>query len=525
MIRALRPGFFSFHMMILLAYISGLPHRDDPYISMLPCGLCYMHSCLREAGFDSMLANFSGWTDNAIKRQLQKLKPSFLAISQWTHNRHKSMELARVARRLNPGCVIVMGGGHATFQPEAILQPGSPVDFVLMGEGEQTLLELAGYLTEGRAKFADVRGIAFRIGDTVVTTPPRVLLSDLDSLPFASRYLEYSIGVDQDVQAEFIVTARGCPSACTFCSSPAFWKRRVRYRSPENIVDEILSIRDRYGLIYFSMRDDTFTADRRRTIDICRLLIERRAHIMWNCQSRVTALDEEVLVWMKRAGCECVQIGVESGSPRVLTMLGKEITSVQVEHAAAAVRRAGISLSVYLISDVPGETEEDRVATIALMRRVRPDDGYVSPLAYYPGTRLFLDAIDKGRVSVDIFQKNRDPAVYASPQPVGASRKLLQSFGGIPVYGRELKRLKRLLGYCYVTNAMAGEYFRQQGEYAVAESEFREITERESDNPWGWFLLGELLAEQGRYDEAAECYRRVLERVPRHSLSLRALGR
>ena len=516
--------FFLYAMKILLAYISGVPNRDDPFISLLPSGLCYLQSNLREAGFDAWLANFSGYSSVDVLRQLKEQRPDVVVISQWTHNRHASLGLARAARRLNPKCLVILGGGHATFQYDKILRQGSPVDLVILGEGEATLLELARCLTDG-IDWLEVKGIAYRRNDTLVLTPSRPLLVDLNLLSFASLHLEYSVGVDCERQAGFIVTARGCPSDCTFCSSPGFWKRCVRFRSPENIVDEILFVRDQYGLIYFSIRDDTFTADRARAIAICRLLIERGAHIIWNCQSRVTALDEELLIWMKRAGCECVQLGVESGSPRILSQLGKAITPLQVERAASDIRKVGISLSIYLISDIPGETDSDRDATVALMRRIRPDDGYVSPLAYYPGTRLFNDALADGRIDASLFEKSSAAAVYVAEKPGNASRQLLRALAGRHAHNsRGFERQKRILGYCHTTNVLAGEYFRQHGDDVAAEREYREIIENESDNPWGWYLLAELLSEQGIHDRAEKCYRRVLACVPNHAPSRRALS-
>jgi anaerobic magnesium-protoporphyrin IX monomethyl ester cyclase len=512
-------------MTVLLAYISASRDRDDPHISLLPTGLCSLQACLREAGFDALLANFSAWSASRIEASLREIRPRILAISQWTHNRHASLELARVARRLDPACVIVMGGGHASFQYDEILRQGSVVDLVILGEGEATLLELAERLRDG-GDWSGLAGIAFRRGGRVEVTRQRELLADLDALPFASRYLEHSRGVDIPLQAEFMITARGCPSSCTFCSSPGFWRRRVRFRSPENMLEEILFIRQRYGLIYFSLRDDTFTADRRRALEFCRLLIRSRAHILWNCQSRVTSLDEELLGWMKRAGCECVQIGVESGSPRILSLLGKQISPPQVEAAAAAVKKVGISLSVYLISSIPGETADDLNASIALMKRIRPDDGYVSPLAYFPGTRLFQEAVSAGRVPATVFTASREAAVYAAGKPQRAPARLLRSLTGRPERdSRCFERQKRALGYCHTTNALAGEYFLRRGDPGAAEREFREIVAREPDNPWGWYLLGDLLAEQGNQRGAADCYRRVLKLVPNHGPSLAALGK
>lgn len=512
-------------MKILLAYISGAPDRNDQFVSLLPVGLCSILACLREAGFDALLANFSGWTEAAVRKQLTALKPDIAGISQWTHNRRASLDLARLIRRELPESTVIMGGGHATFRYQELLVQGSPLDMVVLGEGEATLLEIARLATTGRS-WKNVMGIAYRHGAEILVNAPRPPLADLDRLPFGSRYLEHTVGVDCELQSEFVITARGCPSACYFCSSPGFWNRKVRFRSPENIYNEIKYIKDKYGLIYYSLRDDTFTADRGRTIEFCRLLIEQKAYILWNCQSRVSAIDEELLTWMKRAGCECVQLGVESGSPRILSLLGKSLSPRQVEHAAAQIKKPGINLSVYLISDVPGETEDDIKQTMDLVRRIRPDDGYVSPLVYYPGTRLFEDAVAAGRVESDIFEKSPDIAVYAAGAPGSNSHRLLKSLAA--GYARRdaarFARQKQLLGYCYTTNVLAGEWHRQNGDFAAAGQEFREIIEKEPNNPWGWYLLGELYSETDEKKRAAHCYRKALAVLPNHGPSLAALG-
>src|SRR6185369_7261024 len=155
-------------MKIMLAYISGVPNRDDPYVSLLPTGLCSLNACLMEAGFDTRMANFSGWSETAIRQQLTILKPDVVGISQWTHNRHASRDLAALVRRVIPGCTIVMGGGHATFCYRELLGEGSPVDIVILGEGETALLDVVSRRADGRA-WGGIPGIAFkRNGDVVV---------------------------------------------------------------------------------------------------------------------------------------------------------------------------------------------------------------------------------------------------------------------------------------------------------------------------------------------------------------------
>lgn len=506
-------------MRILLAYQSGLTNRNDPYINLVPTGLCYLHACLLEAGYDSMLVNFSAWSSSRISQELLTLQPDFIGISQWTHNRHCSLDLARMCRDLLPQSTIVMGGAHATFCYEDILAENSPVDVVVLGEGESTLLELVA-LPSAETELQNIAGVAFRRNSTIVVTANRKNLEDLDRLPLPARYLERSVGCDLELQSEFIVTTRGCPSTCYFCSSPDFWGKRVRFRSPRAIVEEIRYIREKFGLIYFSIRDDTFTADRGRVLEFCSLLQKQEANILWNCQSRVNAIDEELVIAMKRAGCECIQLGVESGSPRILQQLGKKITPAQIELACRLIREVGINLSIYLISDVPGETSEDIRQTIELVRHIHPDDGYVSPLAYYPGTRLYKDAVTSGNTTPTVFAESRQAALYVASASGQPSASLLKELAkNRQIDPERFKAQKKRLGYCYTTNVIAAEWYRQQGEYGKAEGELLEITTLQPGNPWGWFLLGDLYSEMGRIKKAKEFYAKVLSIVPQHGPS------
>lgn len=511
-------------MKIILAYLSGLPDRSDPYISLLPVGLCSLQASLRSCGYDAVLANYSGWSEHKILQHLNDEKPLFVGISVWTHNRHASLALARMVKKALPGTLVFAGGAHATFRFKQLLQASdSPFDGVVLGEGEETVKELVSCVEAGRG-WKKVKGVAYCSGSEVLSTPPRLSMQQLDQLPFVSSFLEYSVGVDTELQAEFVLTSRGCPSACTFCSSPAFWSRKVRFRSPESIVDEITFIRDRYGLIYFSFRDDTFTVDRERTIEFCRLLTERKIGILWNCQSRVNVLDNELLLWMKRGGCECVQLGIESGSPRILQQLGKTITPEQVKRAADLIRSCGINLSVYLISDVPGEKEDDLQATFSLIRGIRPDDGYVSPLAYFPGTKLFEHDVATGIAGFDVFEDDPAAALFVAGKAENSKRILKALDRSRPIKNiKYFKQEKARNGYCFTANVLAGEWFRQNGDFDLAEAEFKEICVEDKEIAWGWFLLAELYREKGCAKEAAASYRKVIEIVPRHKPSLEYL--
>ncbi|GAM08005.1 putative methyltransferase [Geobacter sp. OR-1] len=519
-------------MHILLAYKSHREGADDPYTSLLPVGLLTINAVLREAGFSSLVANLSRIGREEIIRLLRSGAPSVVGLSQFTHNRFETLEMARLVKEVLPGCFVLLGGPHATCRWQEMLESSPCVDAVALGEAEMTMLELAGQLRSGGIDPSrPIPGLAFRGADgRVISGGQRPVVERLDEIPLPGRYIDNSIGVDPRQQLEFLITSRGCPSACSFCSSPRFWGRRLRFRSPGSMIEEIRYLRDRYGLIYFSIRDDTFTADRKRVLEFCRLLLEQRIFVLWNCQSRVNALDSEMLGWMKRAGCECIQLGVESGSQKVLECLGKKITPAESETAAILIRDVGIRLSVYLISGTIPETDEDITATCRLIESMRPSDGQVSPLVYYPGTALFEEGVKRFGVAPDLFERDRSPSfpVRADHNVAKTTRRLLKSLesvaGRTQFIDSDYRGHKKLLGYCHTTNLMAGEYLAACGNELGAEREYREIVMSEPDNPWGWLALGEFYGDCGRIDDSIAAFLRLSELVPSHEPAFRALG-
>jgi radical SAM superfamily enzyme YgiQ (UPF0313 family) len=296
------------------------------------------------------------------------------------------------------------------------------------------------------------------------------------------------------------------------------------------MVDEVRYLRDRFGLIYFSIRDDTFTADKGRVIDFCRLLLEERIYILWNCQSRVTAVDQEMLCWMKRAGCECVQYGVESGSAAVLKTLGKRITANQAMAAARATREAGLNLSVYLITGVPGEGVEELQATLHLIERLKPHDGQVSPLAYYPGTALFEEEVKAGGIPPDLFESAEGEAFYVRNDPFVARSKaaIIAQLGKTvrksTYTAKDFAAQHEFLGYCHASNIMAGEMYEERGEVAAALREYQQIISREPENPWGWLAAGELYLTMGAADKADQAFRKLLRLVPANLAAKEAMA-
>lgn len=505
-------------MKILLTYSDG-SRKADFYQRLLPVGLGSMAAVLQRAGFTARVANFSedSWPD--VESFLTAEQPDIVGISVFTHNREAAQQIAAIAKRCRPGCWVICGGPHASHAVEELLAwPG--VDAVVVGEGEETLLELARLRKSSPSGSpGSLPGVAAHQGKFI----PRQLVSDLDALPFSWQGLRESHGVDIRTQAEFIITSRGCPAACTFCSSPAFWGRRVRFRSADSVIMELQSLRQSLGLIYLSLRDDTFTADRRRVLEICRRIRDERLYYLWNCQSRVTSVDPELLAALKLAGCETIQFGIESGSPRVLKALGKKIEPEQIKCAISAARAVGLQVSIYLMTGIPGENEGDLQQTVKLIEEVLPHDGQVSPLVYYPGTAVFQKAVADGLLAPEYFSRNPSGtacAVRSDSFVQAAQRKILKALataGKLAAYSeRDYRAQRKLLGYCHATNLQAGQTAQDGEQWDLARHEFREITVREPENPWGWLSLAELEADLGNLHEAALLYQETHRLVPKN---------
>jgi anaerobic magnesium-protoporphyrin IX monomethyl ester cyclase len=326
-----------------------------------------------------------------------------------------------------------------------------------------------------------------------------VIVSSPDDLPAPGYFSGKFIGGNPADQLQFIITSRGCPCTCVFCSSPAFWQRTVRYRSPGSIFNEILYLYKKYGIQYFSIRDDNFTMKKDRVLEFCRLLRESRMYIMWNCQARVDTVDEEMLVAMKQAGLEHIQYGVESGSSKMLGQYAKHITLRQIEAAAAMTRRAGVYLSIYLMTGMEKESQRDTDETKALIRKILPSDGIVSPVALYPGTRLYEQTREKGLVSDEIWFDKKDAGIFL--------RKDLQVQQWMAELLLELERIRKKSAYreeafalhrevagadCWVTEILEGDYFAEKKKIREAEKSYQRVIERHPQNPWGFSRIARL---------------------------------
>jgi radical SAM superfamily enzyme YgiQ (UPF0313 family) len=529
-------------MKIFLAYKCHDLGKMEFYSRFTPLGLGYINALLRREGFDSTLVNMSEWSWRRVARFLRTERPDILGLSVFTFNRHEAMRMASLARRTNPWCLIVVGGPHATHLPHHLLEAYRQVDLVVRGEGEMTMLEIARRWRERRldAEIASVRGITYRSsglpcvgrgdgGHGFIDTPDRPVVTDLDRLPHPAVD-PCTIGVDPASQFEYTITSRGCPAACSFCSSPDFWGRGLRYRSAANMIEEIVLLRERHGVVYVSVRDDTFTVNKERVIEFCQSLIDNRIDLLWDCQSRVNAVDEERLRWMRRAGCTHIQYGVESGSPRMLQRLNKGIALDQIREAARATRRVGLGLSIYLITGIDSETNQDLASSIRLIEEIRPHDGLVSPLTIYPGTDLYEEACAKFGLSDGFWRRDRREAFFVRDDPfthraIRTLKKTLRRVGRAARYGPDdFARHRELIGDCYALRLSIGEYYERHGRPGRAREEYEAILGGRCGALWAHMRLGNLAARRRHVVEAARHYRAATTIAPSFHLAQSLLG-
>jgi len=361
--------------------------------------LPYLASALRAEGHEVEILDLllARTTREKVEARMQRFRPQLVGITSVTLNHHIASRIAGWVRDCDPRVPIAMGGPHVSFEIEGSFRDLPALDFIGIGEGEHTMVELARALG-GRMDLRDVRGLALRDGDAVVRTSARPLEDDLDELPPPARdlvplarYLAF------DSHAS-VVTSRGCPYECVFCSAPAWTGRKVRYRTPSLCVDEMQELA-RLGFTEITIEDDLFTLYRKHFLAVCGELERRRTGIRWNAFSRVDTISPEIVETMARAGCQAICFGVESGSQELLDVAKKNSDLAKVRDAMRMTQSAGITSLASFIIGLPGETEATLRQTVAFAESLREEFGALYGfhiLAPFPGTEVRDRAADYG---------------------------------------------------------------------------------------------------------------------------------
>ncbi len=500
------------------------PRIDDEDIRFVPMGLYHVASALKEHGHEVEVLN---WHDRsraqeAIERDLRAKRPRVVGCSILHANRWGGIEIARMAKRIDPAVTVVFGGVGASFLWEHLLQHFPEIDYIVLGEGDGSFPRLLASLeTDTGADPVAIPGLAFRQNGRPVKTVAVDPIRDLDTLPMPAR----------DFDLSHVSLTRGCVSNCRFCGSPAFWGRRVRSHSAAYFVEQLSLLRAR-GRRFVYVSDDTFTLNRRRVLEICRAMVARRLDMTWAAISRVDAVDEELLGWMRRAGCIQISYGVESGSPEIRRRLNKTISSAQIRRAFELTQRFGIMARAYFIYGCPGETRETIQASIDLMREIRPLACVFYILDLFPGTALYESVKRRLGLTDDIWLKRVEDILYFETDPHLSADQVLE-------FGRLLREsfYRYLPGFAGALDPVDDPEFRplhadffsrlaltfDQGDYAridripdkpqLAESLYRRALAYHPDAR-AFLGLGILEQKAGRFEPSVETLSQGLSHFP-----------
>ena len=369
-----------------------------------PLGLAYLAAVLERAGhsvrvFDFGLSPHSELAEDVAR--VAEFAPELIGLTAMTNTWYSAVALAD-ALKAALHCPIVIGGPHATVFPERVAQEPA-VDYVVVGEGEETLLELVGVLE--RSDFSPtaealgaVRGLCFMRGGALVKTAERPLIRDLDALPFPARHLfdlwAYPLYTPDNQRMLTVLSSRGCPYNCSYCFK-GIVGRTYRQRSPENIIAELRALIDSYGVRNFYFIDDLFTLDAKRLTAFCEAVIAQHLDIRWQCLARVDRVTAELLQLMYRAGCRQVHYGIESADQAILDRIGKRITPDMVRQVVGWTRAAHIRSKGYFMLGLPGDSEQTMAKTIDFAAELDLDEAMFSLTTPFPGTRLWDELVER----------------------------------------------------------------------------------------------------------------------------------
>lgn len=377
---------------------------SPPFKGLLrePIGLYYLAGVLNSHGISTSILDFNivRPTRSGFRRYLKDINPRIVGITSFTFNFSVTQDIIKEVGRVDPKIFTVLGGVHASALPQEVMKATPALDYIIVGEGEFSFLELCKRIIE-KNSIEEVKGLAFRRGEYIVLNPPRELIQDLDELPFPDRDLlsfeKYPLAVVQ--------TSRGCPYSCIFCNINKFYGMKIRLREPKRVVDECSLLVERYGRERVFFFGDAFTFKPDWTEELCEEITRRGLKFNWGCETRVDNVTPSLLKKMKEAGCNEIQFGIDYGDEEVLHNLGKYTSIGVIEDAVRWAKETGFFVDAFFIFNVPGEDEETMERTYNLIQRVPISAIEINLLTPYPGTTLWDDP---GRFGMKIVEKNFD---------------------------------------------------------------------------------------------------------------------
>lgn len=292
--------------------------------------------------------------------------------------------------------ILIVGGQHATFKADEILAGCKSIDYIVRGEGEMTLLRLLHRLKINKTA-KGLMGLTYFENNKIISSPARPPIKNINKIPFPAWELlprsKYRLNGFQDIgfngeQLGKLISTRGCPNKCTFCSSAHFWGK-PRFRNVDNIFEELVYLTQKLKVRHIDFMDDCLTIPVSRFRELCNRIIESNLNFKWSCYSRVQNINEELVQLMKKAGCFMVLLGIESGNQKIIDSIKKQITLEQVTNAVTLFKKYNIDCLGFFMIGLPEDTKETVHETVNFARRLNLDFPFFSVTTPFPGTELY----------------------------------------------------------------------------------------------------------------------------------------
>jgi anaerobic magnesium-protoporphyrin IX monomethyl ester cyclase len=389
-----------------LGYLASVAERSGIQVKILDC---LMHGWEHEEFVDENLVRV-GLSDKEIQDHIIKFRPDLIGINCQFSRQYKIYhQMFSLIKKIDPGLIVVAGGPHATVCPEEVLSDDN-CDYLLMGEAEDSFGELIKALQQ-ETKISTIDGLGWKTGGQLNFNPKLRLIKDLDSIPFPAYHLmelnkyfglSASHGIRHRERFSPIITSRGCPAKCTFCSAHKVWGNKYRVRSVENVLKEMRLLKDQYGVEEIMFEDDNVTADAERAKLLFSRMIEEALDFVWDTPNGagVWSMDEEMIDLMKESGCIRLNFPVESGSQRVLKdIIKKPLNIEKVKRLTRYCKTIGLDYSMFLVIGMPGEKMSDMWESFKLAAECGCFSPHISVATPYPGTQLYENCVKNGYFS------------------------------------------------------------------------------------------------------------------------------
>lgn len=376
----------------------NLPGVEQSGYRPSPLGILYLAAYLKRysKGITVDVIDGAMEGEKALFEKIKEFKPDLIGMSVLTPSRLTSIKIAAFTKTVHPKCKVVLGSVHPTLMWKQMMEAYPMIDFIVKGEGEETLKDLVA----GKPLSLTL-GLVWRKGDKIINNAERPLIKNINKLPFPAwdlinpqRYPPRGTGIIDGINLETevrypLIFSRGCMAACTFCSTWRIW-RGYRFRTGKNVADEIEMLYKRYQARHFCFQDDTLTGSRKEIMNLCHEIIKRKLNIAIFGTTRVDHVDEELLKLMRKAGFYLLSYGIESGSHRMLLRINKRTDLNKIISATRLTKKAKIRVCALMMYGLPGETDEDRRLSEKLIEKIKPDEvGTVGAVWVFPGTALY----------------------------------------------------------------------------------------------------------------------------------------